>query len=183
MATLARSGITIDAVTDKLVEDGVQLFAEGVPIGRASPGLRGARRALKLNAAIEPGPVLATHAVRGSKPSGPATRAPALENDGSPGPDSGAGERNGGGASDGDSSPTSDGVARMLGVSVRVWAELGRTTLPLGSALELPAGAVLELDQAAEAPIELFVNGLCFAHGTLQVTADGDWAVQVDALI
>jgi len=164
-------------------EDGVQLFAESVPIGRASPGLRGARRALKLNAPIEPGPVLATHAVRGSKPPAPAARTPVLESDGSPGPDSGDGERNGGGGGDSDSSPTRDGLARMLGVSVRVWAELGRATLPLGSTLELPTGAVLELEQAAEAPIELFVNGLCFAHGTLQVTADGDWAVQVDALI
>ena len=71
----------------------------------------------------------------------------------------------------------------MLGVHVRVWAELGRVTLPLGSTLELPPGSVLELDQGAEAPIELFVNGMCFAHGTLQVTAEGDWAVQVDALI
>ena len=84
---------------------------------------------------------------------------------------------------DDDTGPTADSLARMLGVPVRVWAELGRAKLPLGHALELPPGTVLELDQAAEAPIELFVNGLCFAHGTLEVTAEGEWAVQIDTLV
>lgn len=179
---LALTPGTLLALEDR-AEDGVHLFAEGVPIGRARPGLRGARRALKLNAPIEPGPVLATHAVKASKPTGPSTRAPVLESTGSPGPDEANGERNGGAPPDSGSSPTREGLARMLGVSVRVWAELGRATLPLGNTLGLLAGAVVELDQAAEAPIELFVNGLCFAHGTLQVTAGGDWAVHVDALV
>ncbi len=85
------------------------------------------------------------------------------------------------GVLDGDAA--NEGLARMLGVPVRVWAELGRTTIPLGRALELPPGTVLELDQAAEAPIELFVNGMCFAHGTLAVTAEGEWAVQIDTLV
>ncbi|HEY1450382.1 MAG TPA: FliM/FliN family flagellar motor switch protein [Solirubrobacteraceae bacterium] len=75
------------------------------------------------------------------------------------------------------------GLRRMTGVPVRVWAELGRTTLALASALELPAGTVLELEQDASAPIEVFVGGKCFAHGALQVTAEGIWAVQLDALL
>jgi len=70
----------------------------------------------------------------------------------------------------------------MLGIPVRVWAELGRTHLPLGQALELPPGAVVELEQSAEAPIELFAGGLPFAEGQLQVSAEGQWAVQVDRL-
>ncbi len=74
-------------------------------------------------------------------------------------------------------------LARMMGVPVRVWAELGRATMPLGHALELPPGSVVELDQGAESPIELFVNGMRFAHGTLQVGGEGEWAVQVDALV
>jgi flagellar motor switch/type III secretory pathway protein FliN len=49
-------------------------------------------------------------------------------------------------------------------IFVRVWVELGRTYLPLGRALELAQGAVVELDQAAEEPVELFANGLCFAN-------------------
>ena len=67
-------------------------------------------------------------------------------------------------------------------VGVRVWAELGRTHLPLGQALDLPIGAVVDLDRAADAPLDLFVNGLCFGHGHLLVTNDGEWAVQVHSL-
>jgi flagellar motor switch protein FliN/FliY len=67
-------------------------------------------------------------------------------------------------------------------VRLRVWAELGRTRLPLGRALELPLGAVVDLDRAAEAPVDLFVNGLRFAQGHLLVTDDGEWAVSLEAL-
>jgi flagellar motor switch/type III secretory pathway protein FliN len=55
--------------------------------------------------------------------------------------------------------------------------------MPLGRALELPQGAVVELEQSADAPIELFAGGLPFAQGELSVSADGQWAVQVQRLI
>jgi flagellar motor switch protein FliN/FliY len=67
-------------------------------------------------------------------------------------------------------------------IRLRVWAELGRTRLPLGGALELPPGAVVDLDRAADAPVDLFVNGLRFAQGHLLVTDDGEWAVCLDQL-
>jgi flagellar motor switch protein FliN/FliY len=71
----------------------------------------------------------------------------------------------------------------LKGVEVRVWAELGRTSLGLGQALDLPAGSVVDLDRAAEAPLDLFVNGLCFGRGHLLVTNDGEWAIQVESLM
>jgi flagellar motor switch protein FliN/FliY len=70
----------------------------------------------------------------------------------------------------------------LSGINLRVWAELGRTSLPLGNALSLPQGAVVDLDRAADAPVELFVNGLRFAEGHLLVTDDGEWAVCIDQL-
>jgi flagellar motor switch protein FliM len=143
-------------------EEGVQLFAEGVPLGRGKPGLRGARRAVKLTEAILPAPG-AVPPLRADVP-GVAPR-PDRDADGEP------------------QAPTRESLARMMGVPVSVWAELGRTTLPLGEALDLPPGAVVELDQGAESPIEMFVNGNRFAHGTLQVAPDGEWAVQIDALV
>lgn len=86
------------------------------------------------------------------------------------------------GRSGGDGSTTL-GVADALStVSLRVWAELGRTKLPLGRALDLPLGAVVDLDRAAEEPVDLFVNGLCFAQGHLLVTDDGEWAIVIDEL-
>ncbi len=142
-------------------QDGVRLYAEGVPLGRAQPGLRGARRAIKLTAAPAPGPA----------PAEPMIEGPA------PGVDPHGGEQP---ASE---TPTARAsLARMMGVPVRVWAELGRTTIPLGHALELPPGSVVELDQSAESPIELFVNGMRFADGALRVGGEGEWAVQIETL-
>ncbi len=83
----------------------------------------------------------------------------------------------------GGDAPATLGVAEAIGgVKLRVWAELGRTQLPLGRALELPLGAVVDLDCAADAPVDLFVNGLCFAQGHLLVTDDGEWAIVIDEL-
>jgi flagellar motor switch protein FliM len=148
-------------------EAGVQLFAEGVPLGRARPGLRGARRAIKLTEPMEPaaGPV---KPLLWSPPSASAQPDPDASSQPAPPAEPQA--------------ITRDGLARMMGVPVRVWAELGRATIPLGRALELPQGSVVELEQGAEEPIGLFVNGMHFAQGTLQVSAEGEWAVQIDAL-
>jgi flagellar motor switch protein FliN/FliY len=70
----------------------------------------------------------------------------------------------------------------LTGTHLRVWAELGRASMALGQALELPAGALVELDRATDAPVDLFVNGLCFGHGRLLVTEDGEWAIQVESV-
>src|SRR5262249_40902738 len=73
-------------------------------------------------------------------------------------------------------------VDALTNVRVRVWAELGRTRLPLGHALGLPLGAVVDLDCAADAPVDLYVNGLRFAQGQLLVTDEGEWAVCLEKL-
>lgn len=79
--------------------------------------------------------------------------------------------------------PQTVGLEEALSdIRLRVLAELGRTRLPLGGALELPPGAVVDLDRAADAPVDLFVNGLRFAQGHLLVTDDGEWAVCLDQL-
>ena len=70
----------------------------------------------------------------------------------------------------------------LEGITLRVWAELGRTQLPLGSAVDLPLGAVVDLDCGADAPVDIFVNGLLFAQGQLLVTDDGEWAVSLETL-
>jgi flagellar motor switch protein FliN/FliY len=74
-------------------------------------------------------------------------------------------------------------ITEKLGdINLRVWAELGRTQLPIGEALELPIGSVVDLDRTADSPVDLFINGLCFGHGNLHVTEDGEWAIEVLSL-
>ncbi len=85
----------------------------------------------------------------------------------------------------GNGDPRADSVGlgeALTDIKLRVWAELGRTRLPLGRALTLPLGAVLDLDRAAEAPVDLFVNGLRFGQGDLLVTDDGEWAIRLTEL-
>jgi flagellar motor switch protein FliM len=144
---------------DGRAEDGVWLFAEGVLLGRGRPGRSGTRRVIKLHSTSETPTRADTYAKLGRAE---LDRARANVE----------GTRN-----------NPEGRAILRSIFVRVWAELGRTHTPLRSALELAPGDVLELDQSAEAPVELFVNGLCFANGSLVVTSDGGWGVQVAELV
>jgi flagellar motor switch protein FliM len=140
-------------------EDGVWLFAEGVLLGRGQPGRSGTRRAIKLHSTSDTPTRADTYAKLGRAE---LERARAHVD--------GTGE-------------SAEGRAILRSIFVRVWAELGRTHLSLKEAVELAPGAVVELDQAVDAPVELFVNGLCFANGTLVVTPDGGWGVQVSQLV
>jgi flagellar motor switch protein FliN/FliY len=70
----------------------------------------------------------------------------------------------------------------LHGVSLRVWAELGRARLPVGRAVGLAPGAVLELDRGVDDPVDLYVNGRRLALGRLLLTEDGEWAVRVESI-
>lgn len=71
----------------------------------------------------------------------------------------------------------------LLGIPVRVWAELGRTRMPVGRAVGLTNGQVVELDREVDDPIDLFVNGRRFATGRLILVEDSEWAVRIDSLV
>lgn len=139
-------------------QDGVSLLAENVPLASGAPGRSGVRRAIKLTGPIEPESQTGLRPALGAPAAAAQSTAPA------------------------DRQAMLEGLSRLRGVDVRVWAELGRTRMSLSDALSLPQGSVIELDQGADDAIELFVNGLPFASGTLAITAEGDWAIQVCAL-
>jgi flagellar motor switch protein FliN/FliY len=67
-------------------------------------------------------------------------------------------------------------------VPVRVWAELGRTHMPVGRAVGLATGAVVELDRAPDDPVDLFVNGRLFGTGRLLLVED-EWAVRIETVL
>jgi flagellar motor switch/type III secretory pathway protein FliN len=157
-------------------QDGVALYAEGVALGQGRPGLRGTRRAIKLTSTLTPAAARRVPA---------ALSAAVASRDGSERPERAGGDEDEKEGLGGAQQAERGGAAleRMLGVPVRVCAELGRTHMPLGEALAMPPGTVVELDQVADAPIELFAGGLPFAHGQLLVSTEGEWAVQVERLI
>jgi flagellar motor switch protein FliN/FliY len=68
-------------------------------------------------------------------------------------------------------------------VRVRVWAELGRTRMPSGRIVELPGGAVVELDREVDEPIDLYADGMRFATGRLVVTDDGSMAIRIEQIL
>jgi flagellar motor switch protein FliN/FliY len=75
-----------------------------------------------------------------------------------------------------------DGLAleeALREIRVRVWAELGRASVRIGAAPEMPVGSVLELDRKADDPVDLYVNGLRFASGRLVLTDEGEWAIRL----
>lgn len=69
----------------------------------------------------------------------------------------------------------------VLDVGVRVSAELGRARMPVSQVLDLGKGAVVDLDQEADAPVDVYVNGLLLGSGRL-VAIDGEWAVRLETV-
>lgn len=70
----------------------------------------------------------------------------------------------------------------LADVQVEVAVELGRVKLPLRELLALGPGAVLELDRAADAPVDVLVNGCLVARGEV-VVIDGEFGVRVTAVV
>jgi flagellar motor switch protein FliN len=91
------------------------------------------------------------------------------------------------------SEPASHGVAAavgapaggpsLAGIPVRVWAELGRARMASAQVVGMPSGSVVELNQAADEPIDLYVNGTLFATGRLMVVDGTDWAVRIETVL
>jgi flagellar motor switch protein FliN/FliY len=75
------------------------------------------------------------------------------------------------------------GAPSLAGIHVRVWAELGRASMPTAEVVGLPAGAVVELDRGADEPIDLYVNGRRFATGRLMVVDGSDWEVRIETVL
>jgi flagellar motor switch protein FliN/FliY len=69
----------------------------------------------------------------------------------------------------------------LLDVKLRVWAEIGRTRMPLADAVALPQGVLVDLDKEHDELIDLYVNGLHYARGRL-VQVEGEWALTIDEI-
>lgn len=69
-------------------------------------------------------------------------------------------------------------LSRFSGVQVDVTAELGRTRLTIQEMLGLSEGAVLELNRAISAPVELVAQGVPLGNGEV-VVVDDRFAIRI----
>lgn len=60
----------------------------------------------------------------------------------------------------------------LLDVPVRLTVELGACQMPMREVLQLCPGSVVQLDKAADAPVDLFVNQKRIARGEVVVVED-----------
>lgn len=55
----------------------------------------------------------------------------------------------------------------LVDIPVRIWAELGRTRLPIHRVVGMTVGEVVALDHEVDDPIDIYVDGMWFATGRL----------------
>ncbi len=84
-----------------------------------------------------------------------------------------------------DTQPTNDSpvenlsnLAALLDVQLPVSIRFGETEMLLEDVIKLGIGSVIELNSAVDDPVELVVNGRCFARGEV-VTVDGFYGVRI----
>lgn len=68
--------------------------------------------------------------------------------------------------------PSSTNLDLLLGVSLRVTVELGRTKMNIEEVLRLGPGSVVELDKLAGEPVDVLVNERLIARGEVVVLDD-----------
>ena len=154
--------------------DEVLIGLEAVPDGSAAPALAAVEETVEqLSAAeVDSAAVLAMlpHARQAPTMGPEATDLPPL-----PAPDLpelGLGTAGGGGRD----------LRLLADVQVELAVEIGRVKLPLRDLLSLGPGVVLELDRAADAPVDVLVNGCLVARGEV-VVIEGSFGVRITAVV
>jgi|KBSSwiStaDraftv2_1062776.scaffolds.fasta_scaffold07067_4 flagellar motor switch protein FliN/FliY len=78
--------------------------------------------------------------------------------------------------------PSADRLDLLRGVEMQATAELGRVRMTVNDLLSLRDGAVIELDRAAGAPADLFVNGRLIARGEV-VVVDENYGLRITQVV
>ncbi len=60
----------------------------------------------------------------------------------------------------------------LLDVPVKLTVELGSCQMPMREVLQLALSSVVQLDRAADAPVDIFINQKRFARGEVVVVED-----------
>ena len=70
----------------------------------------------------------------------------------------------------------------LADVEMGVTAELGRCRMTVRELLSITPGAVIDLDRAAGAPVDVLVNGTLIARGEV-VVIDEEFGIRISELI
>ncbi len=67
---------------------------------------------------------------------------------------------------------TPNNLEALLDVPVKLTVELGSCQMPMREVLQLALSSVVQLDRAADAPVDIFINQKRFARGEVVVVED-----------
>lgn len=67
---------------------------------------------------------------------------------------------------------TAKNLELVMDIPVQITVELGRTRMPIRNLLQLAQGSVIELNELAGEPLDVFVNGCLVAQGEVVVVND-----------
>jgi flagellar motor switch protein FliN/FliY len=70
----------------------------------------------------------------------------------------------------------------LMDIGVELTVQLGSCQMPMRDVLHLTPGSVVQLDKAADAPVDLYVSGKLFARGEV-VVVDGRIGIRITELI
>jgi flagellar motor switch protein FliN/FliY len=70
----------------------------------------------------------------------------------------------------------------LADVEMGVTAELGRCRMTVRELLSITPGAVIDLDRAAGAPVDVLVNGTLIARGEV-VVVDEEFGIRISELV
>jgi flagellar motor switch protein FliN len=73
-------------------------------------------------------------------------------------------------------------ISMLMGVTLLLTVELGRTNLTVSEVLELQKGSVIELDRIAGEAVDIFVNSSMIARGDV-VVVDDKFGVRITELL
>lgn len=75
----------------------------------------------------------------------------------------------------------SENIGLLMHVPLRLTVELGSASMPVAEILKLGEGSIVELDRAANAPVDLLVNHRPIARGEI-VAVDESFGLRITEL-
>lgn len=76
---------------------------------------------------------------------------------------------------------TTPGLELLLGVKVKLTAELGSCQLPMRDVLQFNVSSIVKLDKTAQAPVDLYANQTRIARGEV-VVVDDSYGIKITEL-